>query len=47
MNQFNGHLSIIGRAISIHEKSDDVHSQPAGDIGKHIAGGIMEKDRLE
>jgi Cu-Zn family superoxide dismutase len=36
--------SLIGRAIVIHEKPDDYKSQPAGDAGKRIACGVIERN---
>jgi Cu-Zn family superoxide dismutase len=34
-------LSILGRSVIIHAKEDDEHSQPAGNSGARIAGGII------
>jgi Cu-Zn family superoxide dismutase len=37
----SGPHSIIGRAVIIHAKPDDLKSQPAGDAGDRIAGGVV------
>jgi Cu-Zn family superoxide dismutase len=34
-------FSILGRSIIIHAKEDDLHSDPAGNAGKRIAGGVI------
>lgn len=49
----NAHLSvrtdrfsvdeIIGRTVVIHSDPDDFHSQPAGNAGKKIACGLIER----
>lgn len=39
--QLNGPYSIIGRSIIIHEKADDLKSQPSGDAGKRIGCGVI------
>ncbi len=36
-----GEKSIIGRAIVVHAKADDLHSQPSGDAGTRIACGVI------
>ena len=33
--------SILGRSVIIHAKEDDLHSQPTGDSGAKIAGGVI------
>lgn len=33
---------ILGRAVIIHAKPDDLKSQPAGNAGARVAGGIIE-----
>ena len=39
---FDGSNSIIGKGVIVHEKADDLKSQPAGDAGKRVAcGNIM------
>lgn len=35
--------SLIGRSVVLHDKADDLKSQPAGDAGKRIACGVIEK----
>lgn len=37
----NGPQSIIGRAVIVHEKADDLHSQPSGDAGARVAAGVV------
>ncbi len=37
----HGKTSIIGRAVIVHEKADDLTSQPTGDAGGRIAGGVV------
>jgi Cu-Zn family superoxide dismutase len=39
--QLNGAHSIVGRAVIVHAKADDLKSQPAGDAGGRIAGGVI------
>lgn len=36
---------IIGRTVVIHSDPDDFHSQPAGNAGKKIACGVIQKCR--
>lgn len=38
---FDGPSSIIGRAVIVHEKPDDLKSQPAGNAGPRIACGVI------
>lgn len=37
----DGAKSIIGRSVIVHEKADDLKSQPSGDAGGRIACGII------
>jgi Cu-Zn family superoxide dismutase len=39
-----GENSILGRSVIIHAKTDDLKSQPAGDSGARIAGGIIKAE---
>lgn len=39
--QLAGPHSIIGRAVIVHGKADDLKSQPAGDAGPRVAGGVI------
>lgn len=39
--QLDGPHSIVGRAVIIHGKADDLKSQPAGDAGARVAGGVI------
>ena len=36
---------IIGRTVVIHSDPDDFHTQPAGNAGKKIACGVIQKVR--
>ena len=36
---------IIGRTVVIHSNPDDFHSQPAGNAGRKIACGVIQKCR--
>ena len=43
-NDFIGdriHKSIIGRGVIVHEKADDLKSQPTGDAGGRVACGVI------
>jgi superoxide dismutase, Cu-Zn family len=37
-----GDFGIINRSVIIHAKTDDLHSQPAGESGARVAGGVIE-----
>jgi Cu-Zn family superoxide dismutase len=37
----SGHDSIIGRAVIVHEKADDLKTQPSGNAGARFACGII------
>jgi superoxide dismutase, Cu-Zn family len=39
--RLSGARSIIGRSVIIHAKADDLKSQPSGDAGDRIAGGVV------
>ena len=39
---FSGPHSIIGRSVIVHEKADDLVSQPTGAAGARVACGIIE-----
>lgn len=39
---FSGSNSIIGRAVIVHEKVDDLKSQPSGNAGNRLACGVIE-----
>ena len=34
--------AILGRSIIVHAKADDLHSQPSGESGGRVAGGVIE-----
>ena len=38
-----GAHSIIGRAVIVHSGPDDLKTQPSGDSGKRVAGGVIKK----
>ena len=40
-NRFTA-TEIIGRTVVIHLKPDDFHSQPSGNSGEKIAGGVIK-----
>src|SRR5438552_1997378 len=33
--------NVVGRSVVVHEKQDDLHSDPAGNSGARIACGVM------
>ena len=37
----SGEKSIIGRGVIVHEKADDLKSQPTGDAGGRVACGVI------
>lgn len=39
----DGPNSAVGKAVIVHEKADDMKSQPAGNAGARVACGIVEK----
>lgn len=38
---FSGPNSIIGRGVIVHEKADDLKTQPTGDAGGRLACGVI------
>ena len=38
---FHGATSILGRGVVVHEKADDLKSQPAGNAGARLAVGVV------
>jgi Cu-Zn family superoxide dismutase len=38
-----GERSIIGRAVIVHEKADDLATQPSGNSGARVACGLISK----
>jgi superoxide dismutase, Cu-Zn family len=38
---FDGHHAIIGRAVIVHAKADDLKTQPTGDAGGRLACGVI------
>lgn len=41
--RLDGPSSIIGKAVIIHERPDNLKSQPSGNAGARIAGGVIER----
>ena len=41
MMKFSGSNSIIGYAVIVHEKADDLQTQPTGDAGGRVACGVI------
>lgn len=41
MLSFSGPNSIIGRGVIVHEKEDDLKTQPTGDAGGRLACGVI------
>lgn len=41
MLSFSGPTSIIGRGVIVHEKADDLKTQPTGDAGGRLACGVV------
>ena len=39
--RFEGPTSIIGRGLIIHEKADDLKTQPTGDAGGRVSCGVI------
>jgi Cu-Zn family superoxide dismutase len=39
--KFSGADSIIGHAVIVHEKADDLKTQPTGDAGGRVACGVI------
>lgn len=36
-----GELSVVGRALVLHEKPDDLRTQPSGNSGARIGCGVI------
>lgn len=41
MMKLSGANSILGRAVIVHEKADDLKTQPTGDAGGRLACGVI------
>lgn len=42
---FQGDTNIIGRAVVVHAKADDLTSQPAGNAGPRVACGVITVEK--
>jgi Cu-Zn family superoxide dismutase len=42
-----GDMSVVGKSVIVHEKEDDLKSQPAGNAGDRIGGGTVEAAKAE
>jgi superoxide dismutase, Cu-Zn family len=40
----SGEKSVVNHAVVVHEKADDLKSDPAGNAGKRIAGGVIKAE---
>ena len=38
---FHGESSILGRGVIVHEKADDLKTQPTGDAGGRVGVGVI------
>ena len=41
----DGPNSVVGKAVIVHEKADDLKTQPTGDAGARIACGVVKADQ--
>ena len=41
MMTMSGEMSIIGRGVIVHEKVDDLKTQPTGNAGGRVACGVI------
>lgn len=39
--RFSGPTSVLGRGVVVHEKADDLKTQPSGDAGARLAVGVI------
>lgn len=42
--EFTDYSNVIGKSLVVHEKTDDLKSQPSGDSGDRIACGVIAKE---
>ena len=38
----SGEHGVVGKSVIVHAKADDLKSQPSGDAGGRVAGGVIE-----
>ena len=38
---FSGENCVLGRSVIVHEKADDLHTQPTGDAGGRVGCGVI------
>lgn len=43
--ELDGPNSVIGKSVVVHEKQDDLQTQPTGDSGGRLACGVITADR--
>ena len=41
----DGPNSVVGKAVIVHEKADDLKTQPTGDAGARVACGVVKADQ--
>ena len=41
--RLDGEHSIVGKSVIVHAGRDDLKTQPSGDSGSRIAGGVIER----
>ncbi len=46
-NKFAGWDDVVGKSIVVHEKRDDLKSQPAGDSGSRVACGTIRPAKVD
>ena len=47
MLTFEGESSLVGRGVILHEKADDLTSQPTGAAGARIGCGVIKTGGIE
>lgn len=41
-----GSTAVVGKSVIIHEKADDMKSQPSGDAGSRIGCGVIQLNKI-